>query len=102
MKRRSKYMVIQDTMMARLLESDVEPSSAELARYVIGRLGLDRRDNGRVEQLAFMMILRGCAKDPEFVTAWRERIAGFNVGWIHRRRRDQPTAACKRPRRSIL
>jgi hypothetical protein len=28
--------------------------------------------------------------------------AGFNVGWIYCRRRDQPTAACKRTRRSLF
>jgi hypothetical protein len=31
--------------------------------------------------------------------AW---FAGFNVGWIYCRRGDQPAAACKRQRRSIL
>src|SRR5271166_6130937 len=45
------YMAIQNEAMAKLLESDVEPSSVELALYVIGRLGLDPRDLEPVEEL---------------------------------------------------
>ena len=38
------YMSILDEAMERIIKSEVEPSSIELAWHVIGRLGLDPRD----------------------------------------------------------
>jgi hypothetical protein len=62
------YMSILNEAMERIINSEVEPSSIELARYVIGRLGLDPRDLKPVEELAFLQLIS--AKDPEIVAAY--------------------------------
>jgi hypothetical protein len=69
------YFAIQDEAMAKLIKSEVEPSSIELARYVIGRLGLDPRDLEPVEQLVALMLVDGMHKGPRLVAAWREKMA---------------------------
>ena len=62
------YMSILDEAMERIIQSEVEPSSIELARYLIGRLGLDPKDLEPVEELAAMQLVM--AKDPQTVARY--------------------------------
>jgi hypothetical protein len=62
------YMSILDEAMERMIKSEVEPSSIELARYVIGRLGLDPKDLEPVEELAAIQLVK--AKDPQTVARY--------------------------------
>ena len=62
------YMSILDEAMERIIKSEVEPSTIELARYLIGRLGLDPRDLEPVEELAAMQLVM--AKDPQTVARY--------------------------------
>jgi hypothetical protein len=51
------YMSILDEGMERIIKSEVEPSSIELALYVISRLGLDPKDLEPVEELAAIQLI---------------------------------------------
>jgi hypothetical protein len=62
------YMSILDEAMERIIESEVKPSSIELALYVISRLGLDPKDLGPVEELAATQLVM--AKDPQTVAGY--------------------------------
>jgi hypothetical protein len=50
------YMSILDEAMERIIKSEVEPSSIELAWYVIRRLGLDPKDLKPIEELAAIQL----------------------------------------------
>jgi hypothetical protein len=65
-------IIILNAAMDRILESKVEPSSIELAHYVIGRLGL-KLSLQSVEQL--ISIALSTAKDPQFVPKYLARKA---------------------------
>jgi hypothetical protein len=56
------YMSILYEAMERIITSEVEPSSIELAQYVIGWLGLDPKDLEPVEELAAIQL--ATAKNP--------------------------------------
>ena len=62
------YMSILDEAMERIIKSEVEPSSIELARYLIDRLGLDPKDLKPVEELAAIQLVT--AKDPQTVAGY--------------------------------
>jgi hypothetical protein len=62
------YMSILNEAMEKIIKSEVEPSSIELARYVIGRLGLDPKDLEPVEELAALQLIN--AEDPETVAVY--------------------------------
>jgi len=66
-------MSILDEAMERIITSEVEPNSIELAQYVIGRLGLDPKDLEPVEELAFIQLIT--AKKPKTVAAYLARKA---------------------------
>ena len=62
------YMSILDEAMERIIKSEVEPSSIELAPYLISRLGLDPKDLEPVEELAAIQLVT--AKDPQTVAGY--------------------------------
>jgi hypothetical protein len=62
------YMAIFDEAMERIITSEVEPSSIELALYVISRLGLDPKDLEPVEELAAIQL--ATAKNPQTIAGY--------------------------------
>jgi hypothetical protein len=76
------YRSIFDEAMERIITSEVEPSSIELALYVISRLGLDPKDLGPVEELAAIQLVT--AKDPQTV-----------AGYLAKRARSGPAASAR-------
>jgi hypothetical protein len=62
------YMSIFDEAMERIITSEVEPSSIELALYVISRLGLDPKDLEPVEELAAIQL--ATAKNPQTIAGY--------------------------------
>jgi hypothetical protein len=62
------YMSIFDEAMERIITSEVEPSSIELALYVISRLGLDPKDLEPIEELAAIQL--ATAKNPQTIAGY--------------------------------
>jgi hypothetical protein len=62
------YMSICDEAMERIITSEVEPSSIELALYVISQLGLDPKDLESVEELAAIQL--ATAKNPQTIAGY--------------------------------
>jgi hypothetical protein len=67
------YMSILGEAMERIITSEVEPSSIELAHCVIGRLGLDPEDLEPVEEFAAIQL--ATAKNPQTIAAYLARKA---------------------------
>ena len=67
------YMSILYEAMERIITSEVEPSSIELALYVTSQLGLDPKDLEAVEELAAIQL--ATAKNPQTIAAYLARKA---------------------------